>query len=99
MNIWLEVITQYGALGVLVIILFLIIQGVLVSKKSADNLKTIYELTIKQAKETYEATIKRIIESHTEEVKNITNAFEKQIDSLKEVIAIFKKENGYKKKK
>lgn len=96
MGIWLEIITQYGTLGLLVIILYIVVRGNLISKKTVDSIKNTYETAMTQTRMTYEKTLDRICKSHEDELKNITVAFEKQIDSLKDIIKIFKKRNGIK---
>ena len=69
---WIKPISEYGALGVLVLIFFLFAIGKIVSSKTLCDIK-----------KSYEETIERVCDS-----------FEKQIESLKEVIEILRKEKG-----
>lgn len=69
---WVQPISEYGALGVLVLIFFLFAIGKIVSAKTLCDIKKSYEKTIER----------------------VCNSFEKQIESLKEVIEILRKENG-----
>ena len=72
MSEWIQMISEYGGLGVLTIIFFLFAIGKIISSKTLHDMKKSYETTIER----------------------LCSSFEKQIESLKDVIEILRKENG-----
>ncbi len=93
---WAGIATEYGALGVLVILMILFARGQVVSKKTMQDAAKVHRESVDGLRKAFEDTVKLICDSHEKQVKVMTSAFTKQIKSLKEVIKIMKKTNGIK---
>ena len=93
---WIQIVSEYGALGVLAILMTLFARGQVVSKRTMQDITKAHETSTTELKTSFEATVKIICESHEKQIKLMTTSFTKQIASLKAVILIMKK-NGVKK--
>ena len=93
---WVQIVSEYGALGVLIILMALFAKGQVVSKKTMQDMNNAYKESMTELKTSFEVTVGRICESHENQVKIMTTSFTRQISSLKAVIQIMKRENGVK---
>ena len=71
---WVQIVSDYGALGILTLIAFLFATGRIVSAKTMAEMKKTYE----------------------ENMKAMCASFDEQLETLKEVIQIMKRQNGIK---
>lgn len=94
MNEWINLVNDFGPWVFILIIVALYTQGKILSKKTMDKIEKSHENNLAGIREAFEKTIKSICEEHTKEVKMITSSFNKQVVQLKEIIRIFKKQNG-----
>lgn len=90
---WITIVTEYGALGVLTLLMVLFARGQVVSRKTLEEYTKQHKESLNSVKESFEQAITIICKSHEEQVKVMTTNFTKQIKSLKEVIKIMKR-NG-----
>jgi len=93
---WIQIVSEYGALGVLVILMILFARGQVVSKKTMQDMSKANENTVRELKASFESTVQLICNSHEKQVKLMTGNFTKQLNAFKAVIQIMKK-NGVKK--
>lgn len=93
---WIELINNFGPWVFIIIIVALYTQGKIISKKTVDHIEKSNASNMASTRESFEKTIDNICKEHTKEIKMITSSFNKQIAQLKEIIKIFKKQNGIK---
>ncbi len=93
---WVQIVSEYGALGVLTILMILFARGQVVSKKTLEENSKQHKESLDSVKTSFEKTVSILCKSHEDQIKTMTTAFTKQIRSLKEVIKIMKKTNGIK---
>ena len=91
---WVQIVSEYGALGVLVILMILFARGQVVSKKTMETITANHKASTKELQESFESTVKLLCDANEKQIKLITSAFVKQVASLKAVIQIMK--NGQK---